>query len=145
MSGGIGSTFGNSLLQLIFQGTAIANIAQNGVSPLTQLYLSLHTADPGAGGAQNTSEAAYPGYARQAVNRTSGGFTVTGLNVTLTAAVSFPISTGTPSETETFFAVGTASSGAGSILGRGSLSPTIAVTAAGVTPQLTTGTTISIS
>ena len=40
------STFDNDLLKLIFNATAIANIADNaGSSPLTNLYLSLHTAD----------------------------------------------------------------------------------------------------
>ena len=143
MSGGIGSTFGNSLLQLIFNAVTITSIAQNASSPLTSLYLSLHTADPGAGGSQTTSEAAYTSYARVAVVRTSSGFTVSGLNVTLTSAVSFPAATG-GSETETYWAVGTASSGAGQILGRGPISPTIAVSS-GVTPQLTTGTTVTIA
>ncbi len=43
-----GNTFENDLLKLIFNATAIANIADNaGSSPLTNLYVSLHTADPG--------------------------------------------------------------------------------------------------
>lgn len=144
MAGGIGSTFGNDLLKLIFNATAIANIADNASSsPLTNLYLSLHTADPGASGNQTTSEAAYTSYARVAVVRTSGGFTVSGLSVTLASTASFPAATG-GSETETYFAVGTASSGSGKLLGRGTISPTIAVSN-GVTPQLTTGTTITVS
>ena len=144
MTGGIGSTFGNDLLKLIFNATAIANVADNAASsPLTQLYLSLHTADPGAGGSQTTSEAAYTSYARVAVSRTSSGFTVSGLNATLTSSVSFPAATG-GSETETYFAVGTASTGTGKVLGRGSISPTISVSN-GVTPQLTTGTTTTIA
>ena len=71
MAGGKGSTFDNDLLKLIFNATPIATIADNAAStPLTSLYLSLHTADPGAGGSQTTSEAAYGGYARQPVART---------------------------------------------------------------------------
>lgn len=144
MAGGKGSTFDNDWLKLIFNATAIANIADNaGTSPLTNLYLSLHTASPGAGGSQTTSEAAYTSYARVAVARTSGGWTVSGNSVTLASTVSFPAATG-GTETETYFAVGTASSGTGKILYYGPITPNIAVSS-GVTPQLTTGTTITES
>src|SRR5262245_35265390 len=58
MAGGKANTFDNDLLKLIFNATPIANIADNAAtSPLTNLYLSLHTADPGAGGNQTTNEA----------------------------------------------------------------------------------------
>src|SRR6202000_2694192 len=99
------------------------------------------TASPGAGGSQTTSEAAYTGYARVAVARTSSGFTVSGANVTLTSQVNFPAATG-GSETETYFSVGTASSGAGEVLYFGPITPSIIVSN-GVTPQLTTATSIS--
>lgn len=138
------STFDNDLLKLIFQGTPITSIADNAASsPLTNLYLSLHTATPAVGGSQTTNEAAYTSYARVAVARTSGGFTVSGANVTLAALTSFPAATG-GSETETFFAVGTASTGTGKVLYFGAISPPIVVST-GVTPQLTTGTTITES
>lgn len=137
-----GNTFENDILALIFNGTAIADLAENdATSPATNLYLSLHTADPGEAGSQTTSEAAYTSYARAAVARTSGGFTVSGNQVTLTANVDFPAATG-GSETITHFAVGTASSGAGKILYKGTVTPNIAVST-GVTPRLTTGTTIT--
>lgn len=138
------STFDNDLLKLIFNATAIANIADNAASsPLTNLYLALHTATPAVGGNQTTNEAAYTSYARVAVARTSGGFTVSGSSVTLAALTSFPQATG-GTETETYFSVGTASSGAGKVLYFGPLSPTIAVSNL-VTPQLTTGTTVTES
>ena len=74
-----GNTFENDLLKLIFNGTAIGNIADNaGTGPLTNLYVALHTANPGEAGAQNTSECAYTGYARVAVARSGSGWTVTG-------------------------------------------------------------------
>lgn len=77
-----GDTFENDLLKLIFNGTAIANIADNAATaPLTDLWLSLHTADPGEAGSQTTSETAYTGYARVAVARTSGGWSVSGASV----------------------------------------------------------------
>lgn len=144
MAGGKGSVFDSDLLKLILNGTGIANIADNAASsPLTNLYASLHTADPGAGGSQTTSEAAYTGYARQAVARNSTGFTVSGTSATLTSSVIFPAATG-GSETETFAAFGTASTGAGKILYRGPITPSLAVSS-GVAPQLTTGTVVTES
>lgn len=137
-----GNTFENDLLALIFNATAIADLAENDTtSPLTSLYLALHTANPDETGNQTTSECAYTSYARVAVNRNSGGFTVSGNQVTLTANVDFPACTG-GSETATHFSVGTASSGTGKILYKGAISPTIAIST-GVTPRLTTGTTIT--
>lgn len=137
-----GNTFENDLLKLIFNGTAIADLAENdATSPLTDLYLSLHTSDPGEGGSQTTNEATYTDYARVAVARNSGGFTVSGASVTLTANVDFPAASG-GTNTITHFAVGTASSGAGKILYSGTVTPNISVST-GVTPRLTTGTTIT--
>lgn len=112
-----GNTFINDLLKLIFNATAIANLADNAASsPLTSLYLGLHTADPGAGGNQTTSEAAYSGYARQAQARTSGGFTVTGQSVALAAAATFPQAPAAATDVLKFWSVGTASSGTGKVL-----------------------------
>ena len=139
-----GLTFDNDLLKLIFNATAISLLADNtATTPLTSLFLSLHTANPGVGGSQTTSEAAYTGYARATVARSAGGFTVAGAVVTLTAAVSFPAATA-GSETEAWFAVGTAVSGVGKILYTGAISPSIIVSA-GVTPQLTAASSITES
>lgn len=131
------NTFENDLLKLVFQGTAIANLADNaGTSPLTNLYFALHTADPGeAGSAQTTSEVSYSGYARQAVARSDSGFTVSGNTVSLVAAVEFAVPPGTGSNC-TYASIGTAASGSGKILYRLALSPEIVI-AAGVTPRIT--------
>jgi hypothetical protein len=137
-----GSTFDNDLLKLIFNATSIDNIAMNNsASPLTNLYVSLHTDSPGIGGNQTTNEAAYDGYHRVAVLRTSEGWTVSGSTVSPVATIVFPAATG-GGETETHFAVGTSDSGSGKILYFGAISPTIAVSD-GVTPQLTTSSTIT--
>ena len=134
--------FANSLLKLIFNATAYANMADNASSsPFTNLYVSLHTASPGASGSQTTNEAAYTDYARVAVARTSGGWTVTNNAVVPAATITFPAASG-GSETETYFGIGTSSSGAGNLLYFGAISPTIVISN-GVTPQLTTSTTIS--
>lgn len=133
----------NSLLLLLFNGTAIADIAENdATSPLTNLYVSLHTADPGEAGSQTTSEIAYTGYARVAVARTSGGWTVTANSVSPVAEIAFTISSGGAGGTVTHWAVGTASSGAGILLYSGAVSPNFVV-ASGVTPKLSTSTAIT--
>jgi hypothetical protein len=137
-----GNTFENDLLKLIFNATAIANMADNAAtSPLTNLYVSLHTGDPGEAGSQTTSECAYTSYARVAVARTSGAWTVTNNSVSPAANIDFPEATG-GSETATYFAVGTASTGTGKVLYSGPISPTIAIST-GVTPRLTTATAIT--
>jgi hypothetical protein len=141
-----GDTFENDLLKLIFNATAIANIADNAASsPLASLYVSLHTADPGEAGSQTTSECNYTGYARVAVARTSGGFTVTANSVSPAADVSFPNPTNATNlpQTASFFAIGTAASGAGKILYSGALSPTAVISNTGVTPIVSSSTAIT--
>lgn len=133
-----GNTFENDLMKLIFNATAIANIADNaGTSPLTNLYVSLHTADPGEAGDQTTSEATYTSYARVAVARTSGGWTVTNETATNAAAINFPACTG-GSNTITYFAIGTASSSTGKVLFSGALTSSLAVST-GITPSFAIG------
>ena len=139
-----GATFDNDWLKLIFNATAIANIADNAASsPLTNLYVALHTADPTSAGNQTSNEATYTGYARVAVARTSGGFTVTTNSVSPAATISFPACSG-GTNTITNFSIGTASSGSGKILYSGTVTPNISV-ASGVTPQLTTASTVTES
>ena len=136
------NAFENSLLKLIFNATAIANLADNAASsPLTNLYVSLHTADPGEAGDQSTSEATYTGYARVAVARTTGGWTVTNNSVSPVANIDFANCTA-GTNTITYFGVGTASSGAGVLYYSGTVTPSISVSS-GVTPRLTTASTIT--
>lgn len=134
-----GNTFENDLLKLIFQATAIANIADNAATgPLTNLFVALHTADPGEAGDQTTSEATYTGYARVSVARTTAGWTVTANSVSPAATITFGACTA-GTNTITHASIGVATSGASKILYYGAVSPNIAVSA-GVTPSLTTAT-----
>lgn len=133
-----GNTFEADLIALIFNATAIADLAENDTtSPLTALYVALHTADPGEAGTQDASEATYTGYARVAVNRNSGGWTVSGGAVSNTAAVTFGACTA-GSNTITYFSVGVAVSGATKILYSGALTASLAVSA-GITPSFAIG------
>lgn len=136
-------TFENDLLKLIYNATPIAGVADNAVSsPIVNIYVALHTADPGEAGVQTTNEAAYPGYARVAVARTGVGWVVAGNSVSPAADVVFPARTGAGTETITHFSTGTAISGAGKILHSGSGSPSVAVTL-GIAPRVLAGTTIT--
>lgn len=133
-----GNTFENDLLKLIFNATAIANLADNaGTSPLTNLYVSLHTADPGEAGTQDSSEATYTGYARVAVPRSGSGWTVVDNGADNAAAITFGECTG-GSNTITHFAVGVAASGASKILYKGALTASLNVSA-GIIPQFAIG------
>lgn len=137
-----GNTFENDLLELIFKATAISNIADNASSsPLTNLYVSLHTGDVGEAGTQDTNECAYTSYARVAVARSGSGWTVTDNSVSPAATIAFPAATG-GSETATHWAVGVASSGTTKVLYKGTISPSIVISS-GVTPQLTTATAVT--
>ena len=125
----------NSILALIFNATAWADIAQNdGSGPLTDLYLSLHTADPGVGNNQTTNETAYTNYVRIAVARTTSGWDVPSGGATANAALAQFAQCGVTGATITHVAIGTASSGAGTVLYAGALSSSLAV-ANGIQPQ----------
>ena len=138
-----GNTFENDLVKLIFQATAIANIADNAAaSPLTNLYVSLHTADPGEAGDQTTNETAYTGYARVAVARSGSGFTVTNNSVSPAANIDFAECTASAGAAITHFGIGTGSSGAGKLLYKGTVTPNITM-AVGVIPRLKTTSAIT--
>ncbi len=137
-----GNTFENDFLKLIFNATTIANLAINATSsPLTVLWVSLHTANPDETGTQSTSEATYGGYARVSVARTTAGWVVTNNSVSPAADIVFPAAT-SGTNTITHAAVGVASTGASKILWKGAVSPNISVST-GVTPRLTTGSAIT--
>lgn len=129
----------NNILALIFNATAWADIAENDTSsPLANLYLSLHTADPGVGNNQTTNETAYTNYARVAVVRTTSGWDVPSGGATANAALVQFAQCGASGATLTHVAIGTAASGAGTVLYAGALSSSLAV-ANGIQPQFAAG------
>jgi len=124
----------NNLLKLIFNATAWANMADNAASsPYTNLYISLHTADPGTGNSQLTNETAYTNYTRIGVLRTSAGWTVSTNTAVNTALVQFP-QCGASGSTLTYVAIGTNLTGAGNVLYSGPLNSSLSV-ASGIQPQ----------
>lgn len=136
-----GNTFENDFLLLVFNNTNAADIGDatglRGSSTAGSLYVSLHTADVTEGGSQTSSETAYGAYARVAVARSAGGWTVVANAVSNTATVSFPACT-SGSSTITHFAVGVASTSTGKVLYKGALSASLAVST-GITPQFAAG------
>lgn len=129
----------NSFLKLVYQAVSWASLADNAASPATDIAVHLHTADPGEAGLTTTSECAYGSYAAHNVARTSSGWTVTNNTVNPVAAIPFPSCT-SGTETASFFS--TSLAGSTAILHSGAISPTIAIST-GITPQLTTATTIT--
>ena len=133
--------FENDLLKLIFNGTAIADLAQDDSSaPATTLTVALHTSDPAEGGTQASNEISYTGYARVAVARTTGGWTVTANSVSPVANIDFGQMTAGAGRTVTHFSVGTGVSN--KLLYSGTVTPNIVVTN-GVIPRLTVASAIT--
>ena len=130
-----------NLLNLLFNNTDWANVGdaaglQNSAAA-GSFYVALHTADPGDAGNQSTNEVSYTGYARVAVARTAGGWTVSGNQVSNTATVQFGECTA-GSATATHFSVGLLTSGAGDILYSGALSASRSISS-GITPLFNAG------
>lgn len=129
-------------LELMFKGTTNATYA-SAAGTATNMYVSLHTADPYAAneaGTQSTSEISYTGYARVAVAR-GAGWTRTGSSISPTANIDFGQCTA-GSGVATHFVIGELASGTGAILYAGAISPTISVSS-GVIPRITTASTVT--
>jgi hypothetical protein len=131
------NSFENSFLLHLLQNANIANIGDatglRGSTTVGNLYLSLHTSDPGEAGDQSTNEIAYTGYTRLAVVRDASNWTVAANVGSNTNTISFGACTA-GSGTATHFGLGTASSGAGVLLISGTVTPNLAISA-GITPQ----------
>lgn len=135
------NAFETNLLTLYFNNTDHANVGdaagiQNSATA-GSFYVSLHTGDPGEAGAQNTTEATYTGYARQAVARSAAGWTIASANASNAAAITFPVCTA-GSDTITHFGIGSDSSGAGNLFFKGALTASRNISA-GITPSFAIG------
>ena len=122
-----------AVLNQVFKGTALPWNAN------TDLYLALHTADPGEAGTATTSEATYGGYARVPLTRASD-FTVSGNQVSNANLEQFAqCSSG--SNTITHASIVDTASGAGNIVVRGALNSAIPVST-GIQPQFAAGSLV---
>lgn len=135
------TAFKDALNDLYFNNVDHANVGdasglQNSAAA-GSFYISLHTSTPGISGDQTSNEATFTSYARIAVARTAGGFTIVNGNVSNAAAVTFPEATG-GSETVTYFGIGSAISGTGNLQYFGVLGTSRAVSS-GVTLEFAIG------
>jgi hypothetical protein len=141
------NTMVQAFLDLFFLNSAFANVGDvPGLQPSAtagNFWLSLHTADPGAGGNQTTSEATYTGYGRVSVARSGSGWIRTGNVISPLSTIVFGADTA-GTQTLTHAGIGSASSGAGHLWWSGAITPNIAV-AVGITPELTTASTVTIA
>ena len=83
-----GNTTENDILLKVFQATELSWDGN------TNLYVALHTADPGEAGNQQTSEATYTSYARVTVARDATGWDVVGNQASNDDLLQFPQCTG---------------------------------------------------
>lgn len=129
----------NQYLGLVFNATAMPNIADNASSsPLTNLYLSLHTASPGTGGSQTTNETSYTNYVRVAVVRTTSGWQLPSGGSTQNNLLTQFAQCGVTGATITHVGIGTASTGSGTMLYAGALNSSLTV-ANLIQPQFSAG------
>jgi hypothetical protein len=130
-----------ALLNHIFTNASIANVGDAAGLPASaaagNLYISLHTADPGEAGDQSTNEVAYTGYARRPVARSGAGWTVAGNSCTNAAAITFGTCTANPT-TATHFGIGTVVSGVGTLLFSGTITGGLTIPVNG-TPEFAIG------
>lgn len=140
------NTFENDLALLIFNNIPIANFGDAGgilgSAAAGNLYISLHTSDPGEASDQTTNECDYTSYGRAEVARSVAGFTVAGSSASNAAEVVWPACTGGDVDLATHFGIGTDTSGAGKMVCSGALSSNLSI-GIGVTPKATTGTLVA--
>jgi len=134
------NVFENALLSLIFENASTGlNIGDatglRGSTTAGNVFISLHTADPGEAGSQNTSETAYTNYTRISVARSTAGWTVTSGVADNDAAITFP-ACGVTGSSITNFGIGSSTSGVGDLYLKG---PSTLSVSSGITPQFAIG------
>lgn len=110
------------------------------------LWMTLHTADPGDTGTAGVSEGGYAAYTRIAVARSTTGFacSTSAGNASPVATVSFPQVATTTTGTFTYAGIAmTSATTDGQIVAYGALSPSINFSQ-NVTPQITTGSSFTL-
>jgi len=126
-------SYSNSLLKYVLNNTAYTDLTGT-----DSLFVALHTASPGVGGNSSTNECGYTGYLRAETTRTdSSAWTVSSNTASPTVSITFPTSSGSPSETASFFSIGLSQvGGSNKMLVFGPIAPPISITSAGITPVL---------
>jgi len=134
---GTATTWADGQLLLIFQNTNFGGLGDatglRGSTTVGSIYLSLHSADPGAGGNQSTNEISYTGYARLAVARTNVQWSESSGVVTNLLELDFGLCT-VGSANVTHVGIGTDPSGSGKLMFSGAVSTPRSISA-GVEPR----------
>ena len=137
------NAFETEILELIFNNSAIANVGDaSGLQPsgaAGSLYVSLHTGDPGEAGNQGTNETVYTNYARVAVARTAGAWSISGNTASNVSLIQFP-QCGATGATITYVGIGVSPTAGdtGMLLFSGQLSASLTV-ANLIQPQFAAG------
>lgn len=134
----IAKTFATDLLRMILSGQAIAGFADApAAGKINQIWVGLHTSDPGAAGTQETAECNYTGYTRIAVDRNAlaWNFTESQASASPVARIDFPEVRGGNQQEAVYVSFGTSKTGAGKLMLRGKLDPSITCKI-GVTPGI---------
>lgn len=119
-----------AVLEQVFEGTALPWAAN------TDLWIALHTADPGEAGTAITNEATYGSYARITLARATD-FNVVGDTISNANLEQFAAAT-SGSNVITFASIVDSASGPGNIIVRAALSSSVTVST-GVQPQFAPG------
>lgn len=120
------------ILKYVFQGVAPS---WNAVS---NLFVSLHTADPGEAGTQLTNETSYTGYTRVTISRSVSAWTTSATTLCGNlGAITFPQCTAGAAVTVTHVGLGTSFSGTGQVLYTGALTAGLSV-GTNITPTFDT-------
>jgi hypothetical protein len=137
--------FEGDLLKLIFQNQNIATLGDatgvRGSASGGNIYISLHTADPGEGGDQTSFEVglgAYAQYIRVAIARGTGTWSVSSNLAENLIAITFPTLTTGTGATVTHFGIGVSVNGVGKLLYSGALQVPLVLTN-GITPTFPIG------
>jgi hypothetical protein len=129
------TTHSNDLLGLVFRAAAIADLAENDASsPVTSLYVRLHTGAIAAGDPGNTNEATYGAYAALAILRNGTGWTVPSGGSLSNAALAQFVECSSGSNVITTVSINKAATGAGPCLYSGALAASRTISA-GIQPQ----------
>lgn len=144
---GKSNALADAILSIVFNAeipTSMEGLFGIPDTPLTNLYVSLHTSDPGDYAANQTvGECTYTGYARASRARDSAVFIPSSGEVHFNTNCDFPANGGATTQTATHFAIGTVLSGAGgTILYSGPILPPITIEAGDV-PRLLPTTNVT--
>lgn len=122
--------FAYDILKLLLHGTPIPGFADFPAAGAVQnLYIGLHTADPGPDGTQETNACTYTGYGRRGMGIGDAvgvsNWNITGDKASPAMRVEFPEMTGGVEQLATWITIGTSYTGPGRVLFRGKLNPSI--------------------